>query len=135
MSCVAIDKFGVVGKNNTSIKQIVNRIPLLKYWYMGSFPSDFVPNLPNDTFTIINTQPSDTPGEHWIMIAKFYHELYFADSVGLSINNQQKPFSKAELQSNGSEKTKRSSQCIRFLHNICSISFVQVSTIGDNWCS
>ena len=54
---------------------------------MGSFPSDFVPILPNDTFAIINTHPSNTPGEHWIMIAKFHHELYFADSLGLSINN------------------------------------------------
>ena len=54
---------------------------------MGSFPSDFVPNLPNATFAIINTHPSNTPGEHWIMIAKFHHELYFADSLGLSIKN------------------------------------------------
>ena len=53
---------------------------------MGSFPSDFVPNLPNDTFAIISKQPSNTPGEHWIMIAKFHHELYFADSLGLSLN-------------------------------------------------
>ena len=54
---------------------------------MGSFLSDFVPNLPNDTFAITKTQPSNTPGEHWIMIAKFHHELYFADSFALSINN------------------------------------------------
>ena len=54
---------------------------------MRSFPSDFVPKLPNDTFAIINTQPSNTPGEHWIMIAKFHHEMYFADFFGLSINN------------------------------------------------
>ena len=54
---------------------------------MGSVPSDFVPNLPNDTFAIINTQRSNTPGEHWIMIAKYHHELYLADSLGLSINN------------------------------------------------
>ena len=73
--------------DNTSLKQIVNRLLLPKYRYMGSFPSDFVPNLPNDSFAIINTQPSNTPGEHWIMIAKFHHELYFADSLGLSINN------------------------------------------------
>ena len=72
--------------DNTSLKQIVNRISLLKYRYMGSFPSDFVPNLPNDTVAIINTQTSNTPGEHWIMIAKFHHEMYFADSLGLSIN-------------------------------------------------
>ena len=73
--------------DDTSLKQIVNRIPLLKYRYMRSFPSEFVPNLPSDTFAIINTQPSNTPGEHWIMIAMFHHELYFADSLGLSIDN------------------------------------------------
>ena len=73
--------------DKTSLKQIVNRVPLLKYRYMGLFPSDFVPNLPNDTFAVVNPQPSNTPGEHWIMIAKFHHELYLADSLGLSINN------------------------------------------------
>ena len=71
--------------DNTSLKQIVNCIPSLKYRYMGSFPSDFVPNLPKDTFATINTHPSNTPGEHWI--AKFHHELFFANSLGLSINN------------------------------------------------
>ena len=70
----------------TSLKQIVYRIPLLKYRYMGSFPSDFVPKLPSDTLGIINTQPSNTPGEHWMMIAKLSYEFYFADSLGLSIN-------------------------------------------------
>ena len=70
--------------DNTSLKQYVNRILLLKYRYMAS---DFVPKLPNDTFAIINTQPSYTPEEHWVMISKFHHEFYFADSLGLSINN------------------------------------------------
>ncbi len=73
--------------DNNILKQIVNRIRLLKYRYIGLFPSDFVPNLRNDTFATINTHPSNTPGEHWIMIAKFHHELYFADSLGLSINS------------------------------------------------
>ena len=78
--------------DETSFKQIVNRIPLLKYRYMGLFPSDFVPNLLNEMFAIINTQPSNTSVEHWIMIAKFHHEFYFADFLGLSINNY--PFPK-----------------------------------------
>ena len=73
--------------DNTSLKQIVSRIPLLKYQYMASFPSDFVPNLPNDAFAIINTQPSYTPGEQWIMIAKFHQGMHVADSLGISINN------------------------------------------------
>ena len=91
MSSIAVDKSGVeertFAKDNTSLKQIVNRILLLKYRYIGSYPSDFFPNLSNDTFAIINTQASNTSGKHWILIAKFHHELYFADSLGVSINN------------------------------------------------
>ena len=73
--------------DNTSLKQIVYGILLLKYRYIGSFPPDIVPRLPIDTFAIIKTEPSNTPGEHWILIAKSHHELCFADSLGLSINN------------------------------------------------
>ena len=44
MSSVAVEKFGVVGKkfkmDNVSLQQNFNRIPLLKYWYRGSIPSD-----------------------------------------------------------------------------------------------
>ena len=42
-----------------ALQQIINRIPLLKFRYLGSFPSDFVPILDNDTFAIINTEPSN----------------------------------------------------------------------------
>ena len=65
--------------DNFALQQIINRIPLLKFRYIGSFPSDYVPTLVNDTFAIINTQPSNMQGEHWIMIASF---RYFADSLG-----------------------------------------------------
>ena len=68
--------------DNLALQQIINRNPLLKFWYLGSFPSDYVPTLDNDTFAIINTQPSNMEGEHWIMIANFRHELYFADFFG-----------------------------------------------------
>ena len=65
-----------------ALQQIINRIPLLKFRYLSSFPSDHVPTLDNDTFAIINTQPSSMQSEHWIMIANFRHELSFADSLG-----------------------------------------------------
>ena len=64
-----------------ALQQIIIRIPLLKFRYLGSFPSDYVPTLDNDTFPFINTQPSNMQGEHWIMIAKVRHEFYFADSL------------------------------------------------------
>ena len=68
--------------DNFALQQIISRIPQLKFRYLGSFPSDHVPILDNDTFAIINTQPSNMQGEHWIMIANFRHEWYFADSLG-----------------------------------------------------
>ena len=75
-----------------ALQQFINRIHLLKFRYLGSFPSDHVPTLDNDTFAIINTQPSNMQGEHWIMIANFRHEWYFVDSLGCKgyrfFNNQ-----------------------------------------------
>ena len=78
--------------DNFALQQIISRIPLLEFRYLGSFPSDHIPTLDNDTFAIINTQPSNMQGEHWIMIANSRHEVFFADSHGRKgysfLNNQ-----------------------------------------------
>ena len=66
-------------KDNVSLQQFINCIPLLNYRYRGSFPSDYVPTLDNVTFAIINTQPSKMQGEHWIMIANSCQKLCFED--------------------------------------------------------
>ena len=68
--------------NNFSLQQIIIRIPLLRFRYLGSFPSGYVPTPDNDIFAFINTQPSNMQGEHWIMIANFRYELFFTDSLG-----------------------------------------------------
>ena len=68
--------------DNVALQQIINRIPLLKFRYLGSFPSDYALTLDNDTFANINMQPSSMQGEHWIMFAYFRQELHFADSLG-----------------------------------------------------
>ena len=86
-----------------SLKQIINRIPLLKYRYFGSSPSDYVPNLHNDLFAIINTQPSNRQDERWILIAKFWQEMYFADTFGRKkyrfLKQPKKQMMPAQLQS------------------------------------
>ena len=64
------------------LQQIFNRMPLLKCRYRGSFPSDYVSTPDNDTFAIINTQPSNMQGEHWIMNANACQLLYSADFLG-----------------------------------------------------
>ena len=60
-----------------ALQQIVNRISLLKFRYLSLLSSDYVPTLDNESFTIINTQPSIMQGEHWIMIENFRHECLF----------------------------------------------------------
>ena len=86
MSSVAVDKFGIVAKNwrkdNVSLHQIITCIARFDYRYLGSFPSDYVPTLDNDTFAIINTQTSNMQGEHRILFAKFRHKEIFADFLG-----------------------------------------------------
>ena len=67
--------------DKVSLQQIFNRIPLLKYRYRCFLPSDYVPTLDNDTFAIINTQPSVIQGEHWILIANSRQILQIADSL------------------------------------------------------
>ena len=92
--------------DNFALQQIINRNPQLKFRYLVSFPSDYVPTLDNDTFAIINTQPSNIQCEHWIMIANFRHELYFADSLGCKgysfLNQDYKQMMPAPLQSHPS---------------------------------
>ena len=67
--------------DNFALQQIINRIPLLKFRYLGSFPSDYVPTLDNDTCHY-QYATQQYAGEHWIMIANSRHKLYFADSLG-----------------------------------------------------
>ena len=73
--------------DNTSLRDIIERIPELKFRYIGSFPADFVPNLPKFTFAIINTSPSSEAGEHWIMIGRLNRNYYYADSLAQSITH------------------------------------------------
>ena len=68
--------------DNGSLQKIVKRFLVLDYRYHGSFPSDYVPILDKDTFALINTQPINMQGEHWIMIANSRGIMYFADSLG-----------------------------------------------------
>ena len=92
--------------DNFALQQIINRIPLLKFRYLGLFSSNHVPTLDHDTFAIISTQPSNMHGEHWIMIANFRHEFYFADPLGCKVysflKRRYKQMTPAPLQSHSS---------------------------------
>ena len=77
---VLLEKISKIDK--VPLQQICNPIPLFKYRYRGSFTYAYVPTIDNDTFAIINKQPSNMQGKHWIMIAESHQYLFFADSLG-----------------------------------------------------
>ena len=63
-----------------SLQQITNRVPLLKYRYLGPVSSDYVPAHHSEIFAVSNTQRNIMQAEHWIMIANSREKLYFAES-------------------------------------------------------
>ena len=104
--------------DSVSLRKLIDSIVFLKYRYIGSYPCDLVPNLPNDTFAIINTQPSKMQGEHWIMIAKFHHQFFcrFAWSQRLQ-------FPEEALPMDDSKAVVGTSQRLWILNDLCSFLF------------
>ena len=70
ISFLAVNQPTIAKMDKISLLQIIERIPELRFKYMGSYPSDTVPQLTKFSFAIINSTPSNDRGEHWIMIAR-----------------------------------------------------------------
>ena len=72
-SSVALDMLVLLERkfkiDNVAIQQLLNRILLVKYRYLGSFLFNCVPTLPIETFATIKTQTTNMLGEYWEMIA------------------------------------------------------------------
>ena len=88
MSLVAVDKFVVVKekkfkKEADFRQQIFNRVSVLKYRYLGRFPSDFLPTPLDEIFALIIKQPRNMLGGYWILLAKICRKLCFADFLDL----------------------------------------------------
>ena len=64
-----VNQLTVAKMDNCSLLQIIERVPELRFKYLGSYPSDKVPQLTKYSFAIVNSAPSNNRGEHWITIA------------------------------------------------------------------
>ena len=72
--------------------------------YQGSFALDELKEIKvfkQPTFAIINLDPREATGVHWIAIAIYFKDIYICDSLGGLIPNQNFPF-----------------QLVEFLHNL-----------------
>ncbi len=71
--------------DNTALREILNRIPELKHKYMGAYPADFIPQLPLNTFIIVNIDAAYMEGSHWITVANRGGDIFYGDSMGLPL--------------------------------------------------
>ena len=76
--------------DNFLLPLIIERIPELRFKYMGSYSSDTVPQLTKDSFAIINSASSHDRGELWITESQLDKTENFA--VFWVINEQNMPF-------------------------------------------
>jgi hypothetical protein len=55
--------------NTIEINRIIKNNPLLNKYYCGIYPSDLLPENPvKPCCFVVNTDPSNLPGKHWIVI-------------------------------------------------------------------
>ena len=59
--------------------------------YLGTYPMNKLPNLPK-TFPkriIINTDPANKVGDHWIALVLTYKKVFYFDSFGIKMINEE----------------------------------------------
>lgn len=74
--------------DNEALRQLIVKIPVLKFKYLGSFAADQVPwPLPKNKFIIVNTEPSSETGQHWVLLANKDGKIYYGDSLGQPLHD------------------------------------------------
>ena len=64
---------------------MIAKMPRLQKYYEGVYAADNFPKFNNakrNCFVIINTDPSNQPGQHWVVLASYFGKIIFADSYG-----------------------------------------------------
>jgi len=71
--------------NTLQINKILNRNNITKYYYIGCFPSDSIPNPINFKIfcMVVNTDTSREAGSHWVAIFCQYPLVDYYDSLGI----------------------------------------------------
>ena len=108
--------------DNQSLQEIIERISELKFNYIGSFPADFIPNLPKFCFAIINTASTKEVGEHWILIVRLNRSYYYADSLARSITHHK--FLGKKVPKNRTSTTSEDAKFVWILRNFCGFSTI-----------
>ena len=96
-----VNQLTIAEMDTFSLLQFIERILELRIEYMGSYPSDKVPQLTKYSFAIINSAPSNDRGEHWFIIARI--DKTYSKLIHWVESDQFTPFCQ-KISKNGSSK-------------------------------
>lgn len=115
------------------------------FGFLGTFPYDEIPPKPDkDHSLIINTSPSDMPGEHWVALVYNKPIFYFFDSYGRSLKDATFPskFSVTIKKYIGQRRVRHNSKwlqqltsntcgdyCVYFIQEIAKVSFKKLISV------
>jgi len=60
---------------------------IFKDQFIGVFMADEKFKMNNNEYAIINTDPHDKPGLHWVALAKYRNKIYYYDSFDRPLKN------------------------------------------------
>ena len=70
--------------NSDEINSILFRLPSTRRVFLGTYPIDKLPKKPDGPFAlVINYDPHDEPGSHWVALYSDGKNAHFHDSYGL----------------------------------------------------
>ena len=96
------------------LQQAITNFPL-KSLFLVSVPVGYVPNFPNEIFTVINTETSTLCAEPCIMIANSSEKVFLRTPLAVKVQ-----FAQAALQREDARNTTVPSQLLRVRHDLCS---------------
>ena len=74
------DVENIIGDNSTSNFRIDKICMQIIPNYLGTFSSNNIPRMKNNTCCIVNTDATNKPGTHWTCLFKYKDKIYFYDS-------------------------------------------------------
>ena len=74
------DVENIIGVNSTSNFRIDKICIRIIPNYLGTFSSNNIPRMKNNTCCIVNTDSNNKPGTHWTCLFKYKDKIYFYDS-------------------------------------------------------
>ena len=73
--------------DNTQINDYIQRCKHLKNNFVGVFAANTFPKLSKNSFMIMNASAVNSIGTHWLLIANHANIIYFADPLGIALEN------------------------------------------------